>query len=232
MNAKPWIFSLLTLVALVGIALFFAFILMWGMMHYKESVKPYAYALYGALSFVIILAAAVFAGPLSSWAAKKLFPGSGSAELFVCIAAAVLAVFIGSAALFIASTGTLAAFDDPLPREGSMMRVKFPEGTSIVHRSNQNSQTYDTRLIVRLDAAGWEEFQKNDLFRSEGLRAARAEPGQDLRSWNAFEKAAADAQEYRWTNHNEPALLRVLALRSDKGQVYVYLYLIRNLKGE
>ena len=231
MNAKTWIFSSLTSLVLIGFALLFGFILMWGMMHYKTSVKPYAYALFGVLSLLIIVFASLFAGPLSSWAAKRLFPSSPKAEFLVRLAATILAIFIGAASLLIASSVTLAAFDDPLPREGSMMRVRFPEGTRIIHRSNKNSQTYDTKLIIRLDAAGWEEFRKNDLFRPGGLEIANAPQAHDLRDWNAFENAKVGAQEYRWTNHTEPAQLKVLALRDDDGRVYVYLYLIRNYKG-
>lgn len=231
MNARPWILSSLTSLVLIGFALFFGFILMWGMMHYKTSVKPYAYALFGVLSFLIIIIAGLFAGPLVNWAAKRMFPNSPTAETLVCLAAAVLAVLVGAAALLIASSATLAAFDDPLPRDGSMMHVRFPEGTTIIHRSDQNTQTYDTKLIVRMTAAGWEEFRNNALFQPEGLDINNAPQRQDLRNWSVFENAGIEPQEYRWTNHNEPALLKVLALRDDDGRAYVYLYLLRNYRG-
>jgi len=232
MNAKSWMFSLFTGIVLIVAALVSAFFLMWGMMHFKTSVKPYAYALFGVLSFLIIIIAAAFAGPISSWAAKKLFPNYGGAEFTLCLIASLLAIIIGGAALFITMPMVLAIFNDPLPHQASMMRVRFPEKTRVVFSKSEGGAIWNEKLIVKLDADGWEEFHRNATFQTNELKITSTNGKEtNFRDWRTFEIAENKAQNYRWINHAEPALLKVLALRADDGQVYVYLYLIRNYKG-
>lgn len=230
MNAISWVFSLITGLVLTVSALFNAFLLMWGMENFKSSVKPYAYALYGILSLVIIVIATAIAGPISNWAAKKMYPNGGGAGLLICLIGGFLAIVVGFGALFVSAPLVLAIFDDPLPQVGGLMRLKFPEKTRVVYHSDQNTQTYDTKLIVKLDESGWEEFRRNSLFQTQELRITRADKAQYPRSWRTFEIAESQAQSYRWVNISEPALLKVLARRTDDGQIYVYLFLQRNVK--
>ena len=230
MNAISWVFSLLTGLILIVAALVDAFILMWGMENFKTSVKPYAYALFGILSLIIIVIATAVAGPISLWAAKKMYPNDSGAGFLICVLGGILAIVVGFGALFVSAPLVLAIFDDPLPKIGSMMRLKFPEKTRVIYHRDQNTQTYDTKLIVKLDEPGWEEFRRNSLFQTQELRIARADNAQNPRSWRTFEIAESQAQSYRWVNITEPALLKVLARRTDDGQIYVYLFLQRNVK--
>ena len=231
MDAKSWIFSLFTGLVLTAAALVNAFLLMWGMMHYKTSVKPYAYALFGVSSLIIIFIATAFAGPVSGWAAKKLFPKAEWAGVLAGITASVLAIVIGGAALFVASATVLSVFRDPLPRLGSAMHVQFPKKTSVVfeRQGKLGESSWTDELIVKLDADGWEEFRRSPLFQTQELRIARADDKRNLDDWQTFKNAENQAQSYRWTNHTEPTILKVLARRADE-QIYVYLYLIRNAK--
>jgi hypothetical protein len=230
MNAISWIFSLLTGLVLTVAALIHAFILMWGMENFKTSVKPYAYALFGALSLVIIVIATAVAGPISLWAAKKMFPNDSGAGFLICLLGGILAIVVGIGALFVSAPLVLAIFDDPLPQLGFMMRLKFPEKTKIVYNRDQNTQSYDTKLIVKLDEAGWEEFRRNSLFQTQELRIVSADNAQNPRSWRTFEIAESQAQSYRWVNHADQVLLKVLARRTEDGQIYVYLFLQRGVK--
>lgn len=230
MNAISWVFSLLTGLVLTVSALIYAFILMWAMENFKTSVKPYAYALFGILSLVIIVIATAVAGPISLWAAKKWYPNDSRSGFLICLLGGIVAIVVGFGALFVSAPLVLAIFDDPLPQAGGMMRLKFPEKTRVVYHSEQNTQTYDTKLIVKLDEPGWEEFRRNSLFQTQELRIARADNAQYPRSWRTFEIAESQAQSYRWVNITEPVLLKVLARRTDDGQIYVYLFLQRNVK--
>ena len=118
MNAISWIFSLLTGLVLTVATLVHAFILMWGMENFKTSVKPYAYALFGALSLVIIVIATAVAGPISLWAAKKWYPNDSGAGFLICLIGGILAIVVGIGALFVSAPLVLAIFDDPLPQVG------------------------------------------------------------------------------------------------------------------
>jgi hypothetical protein len=229
MNAKSWVFSLITVLVLTVAALVHAFILMWGMENFQTSVKPYAYALYGVLSVIIIIIAAVIAGPISNWAAKRMYSNADGAGFLIYLIGGFLAIVVGIGALFVSMPLVLAIFDDPLPQAGSMMRVRFPEKTKVVYHKNQNTQTYDTKLIVKLDESGREEFRRNSLFQTQELRIV-PDNTQSPRYWQTFEIAESQAQSYRWVNITEPALLKVLARRIDDGQIYVYLFLQRNVK--
>jgi hypothetical protein len=230
MNAISWVFSLLTGLILIVAALVDAFILMWGMENFKTSVKPYAYALFGILSLVIIVIATAVSGPISLWAAKKWYPNDSRSGFLICLLGGIVAIVIGFWALFVSAPLVLAIFDDPLPQAGGMMRLKFPEKTRVVYHSEQNTQTYDTKLIVKLDEPGWEEFRRNSLFQTQELRIVSADKAQNPRSWRTFEIAESQAQNYRWVNISEPVLLKALARRTDDGQIYVYLFLQRNVK--
>lgn len=221
MDAKSWIFSIFTGLVLTVVALIHAFFLMWGMENYRVSVKPYAYALFGVLSLIIIAAAAVFAGPLSSWAARKMFSGSETARYVLCIVASVLAIIIGTAALFITMPSVLAIFDDPLPRAAGAMRVDLPDNTQAVFSEDRS---WKSKLIVKLDADGWEKFRRSELFQTQPLKISPADKTESPRDWQTFETNKNAAQSYRWANNGEPNLLQVLARSGGDGQIYVYLY--------
>ena len=221
MNAKSWIFSIITGLILTAAALVSAFILMWGMENHKASVKPYAYLLFAVLSLVIIVAAVLFAGPISGWAARKFFPGSGEPEIVFNLIAAILAVGGGGLALLMATGATAAIFDDPLPGAASGMRVSFPEKTKVVFHKNP---AWEEKLIVRFDETGWEKFRRSEAFQIEPLKIAAAENDENPSDWQTFEANKNRAQTYRWLNHGEPNRLRVLARRRADGQIYVYLY--------
>lgn len=229
MNRITWIFSLLTALILTIAALISAFFLMWGMENYKASVKPYAYVLFGVLSFLII-AAAAFAGPASGWAAQKMFPNSNAAGIFTGLIACVLAVAVGVAALFITMPAVLGIFRDPLPHLSTSMKVKFPAKTGVVFDKSTSGAIWNDKLIIRLDADGWEEFRRNEIFQPNELKITRAGENENLRDWRTFENAETEAQIYRWTHYNEPRILKVLARQAGDDQIYVYLYLLRNAK--
>lgn len=192
------------------------------MEHYPPSVKPYAYLRFAGLSFVIIAVAAAFAGPISGWTARRFFPNSEKIEVAFNLIAALLATVIGFLALFMASAGTAGTFNDPLPSAARAMRVRFPENTKLIFHK---APAWEEKLIVSLDADGWEEFRRSELFQTQPLKIASADKAENSREWQTFETNKNAAQSYRWTNHDEPNRLQVLARRAEgDGQIYVYLY--------
>ena len=228
MNPRAWIFSLLTAVVLFGAALVFAYLLLWGMENHKASVKPYAFMIFGAVSLLIIIAAAVFAGAMSGWAAGRLFPSSGAGSLLLSLGASVLAVIVGFVSMFITVPTILSYFDDPIPRFSSFMRVQFPEKTDVIFHRNESGDIWNHKLIVKLDRIGWEEFRHNDTFAPDPLNLTWTEESESLRDWQTFVNAEDEAHVYRWMNHNESQILKVLARQAGDDEIYVYMYLLRN----